>query len=142
MGSYAKPYEFKFNIRQFLGVPKNYEILIIQGGATMLFSLLAQNFNFDKRSARYLISGFWSKLAAKNASTIREISQIKIKEENQLSFSLAESRNWAYFHYVMNETVDGVTMNDTFKLGCPVICDASSSLFGKKINIKIKLNEK
>ena len=59
---------FRDDIRQFLEVPKNYEVLIMQGGATMLFALLAQNFRFDKRPASYLISGFWSKLAAKNAS--------------------------------------------------------------------------
>lgn len=126
---------FRDDIRQFLEVPKNYEVLIMQGGATMLFALLAQNFRFDKRPASYLISGFWSKLAAKNASNIRDICKINTIEDEPISFNFSNSKDWAYFHYVMNETVDGVLINDLFELDCPVICDASSALFGKKINI-------
>ena len=127
--------EFKDKLRCFLDVPDNYEVLIVQGGATLTFSLLAQNLSNDKRTAKYLISGFWSNLAARNASKIRNISKEIMGGNLMPSFRDSLSNQWSYFHYVMNETVNGFLINEDFNFDCPVICDASSSLFGSLIDI-------
>ena len=127
--------KFKEQLRCFLNVPNTHEVLIVQGGATLTFSLLAQNFSHDSRVAQYLVSGFWSNLAAENASKIKNISIADIKGNIKSLFKNSSSKEWSYFHYVMNETVNGFFIDDEFELDCPIICDASSSLFGNVIDI-------
>src|SRR5882762_1843491 len=54
-------------IRELMGVPDNYHVLFLQGGASLQFSMLAMNFLPADGSADYVITGSWGKKALKEA---------------------------------------------------------------------------
>lgn len=126
--------EFKLEIRDFLNIPDTHELLVFQGGATLQFALIAENLKKIKGKPNYVVSGFWSSLAAKNASKIREITEIDIRCQNGLDAAKIDIVNESYIHFVMNETVDGINLENIFDSKNLIICDASSCLFGKKID--------
>src|SRR3970282_2774654 len=55
------------DIRRLAGVPANYRILFLQGGASMQFSMVPMNLLPEGRTADYLVTGSWSQKAAKEA---------------------------------------------------------------------------
>ena len=126
--------EFKLEIKDFLNIPDTHEILVFQGGATLQFALIADNLKKIKGKPNYIVSGFWSSLAAKNASKIREINEIDIRCQNGLDTVKINIANESYIHFVMNETVDGINLENNFNSKNLIVCDASSCLFGKKID--------
>src|ERR687886_334995 len=54
-------------LRELLGVPENYHVLFLQGGASLQFSMVPMNFLPEGGSADYIITGSWGKKALKEA---------------------------------------------------------------------------
>ena len=54
-------------LRELLGIPSNYQILFLQGGASLQFSMIPMNFLPAEGSADYVITGSWGKKALKEA---------------------------------------------------------------------------
>src|SRR6195256_6570871 len=54
-------------LRQLLGIPDNYHVLFLQGGASLQFSMVPMNFLPAGASADYVITGSWGKKALKEA---------------------------------------------------------------------------
>lgn len=129
-------------IRDLLAVPDNYKILFLQGGAALQFSMVPMNFLSGRGSADYIVTGAWGKKAAVEARKIGGVNVVhssetdgftSVPEQSELSFSpLAR-----YIHYVSNETIDGVEFKyDLDGCGTPVVCDASSNILSKPIDIE------
>ena len=92
--------------------------------------------------ANYLISGVWSKAAAKEAS---KLCQVNIVEDSEsVSYARVNSDSWNvsadadFFHYIDNETGDGMEIFelpfDKIPASQPIVCDMSSSLLTKPID--------
>lgn len=128
-------------LRSLLNVPPNYRILFLQGGASLQFSMVPMNF-LDGGSADYVITGTWSEKARARAadfgtaavahSTAADgYSAVPTQEE------LRFSPDAKYIHYASNETIDGVEFGyDLDGYGIPVVCDASSNILSKPIDIE------
>src|SRR5512133_3059933 len=58
------------DLRELLGIPANYKILFVQGGATLQFAMIPMNFRPAGSSADYIVTGAWSKTAMKEASKL------------------------------------------------------------------------
>src|SRR5436190_21548976 len=54
-------------LRDLLGIPKDYLVLFLQGGASLLFSMVPMNFLSLDASADYIVTGNWGKKAVKEA---------------------------------------------------------------------------
>ncbi|MEP6901782.1 MAG: 3-phosphoserine/phosphohydroxythreonine transaminase [Actinomycetota bacterium] len=127
-------------IRELLQVPENYKILFLQGGASLQFSMIPMN--FLKNSADYIVTGAWGEKAVKEAKKCGAVNVIfSTKEESFRSVppqdELNFSQNADYIHYCSNETIDGVEFKyDLDGKGIPVICDASSNILSKPIDIE------
>ncbi len=129
-------------IRDLLRVPDNYKILFLQGGATLQFSMVPMNFLGRDQTADYIVTGAWGAKAlheAKkcgNAKTIHSTEDAgftTIPEQEELRFT----ENAEYIHYVSNETIDGVEFKyDLDGGGIPIICDASSNILSKPIDVE------
>jgi phosphoserine aminotransferase len=129
-------------IRELLAVPANYKILFLQGGATLQFSMVPMNLLPSDGSADHIVTGTWGQKAAKEASRFGKTNIIfdggtggfsTVPVQDELSFD----QNTAYIHYTSNETVDGVEFKyDLDGHGTPVICDASSNILSKPIDIE------
>jgi phosphoserine aminotransferase len=126
-------------IRELLNVPENYRILFLQGGASMQFSMVPMN--FLQTSADYIVTGAWGKKAVKEANRCGSVNVVfnsedsgfrSIPEQDDLTFD----PNADYIHYASNETIDGVEFNyDVEGAGVPVVCDSSSNILSKPIDI-------
>lgn len=132
----------KSGLRQHLGIPGNYQILFLQGGASLQFSMIPINFLGADKTADYIVTGAWGKKALKEAK--REGNAIDIYNSEDSGFKsvpsgdqLTYSENAEYIHYTSNETIEGVEFKrDLDGGGIPVICDMSSNILSKKLDVE------
>lgn len=128
-------------LRSLLGVPENYRILFLQGGASLQFSMVPMNL-LAGGLADYVITGTWGEKAATQAGHFGTVNRIgsardahpgRVPGRDELRFS----REARYVHYVSNETIDGVEFPyDLDGQGLPVVCDASSNILSKPIDME------
>ena len=129
-------------IRDLLNVPENYKILFLQGGASLQFSMIPLNFLGKNETADYVVTGAWGTKAIKEAKRCGNANAIfsttdegfkSIPSQEELNFS----KNARYVHYTSNETIEGVEFKyDLDGKDVPVICDASSNILSKPIDVE------
>src|SRR5690606_5030822 len=115
--------------------------LFMSGGASLQFSLIPMNLLTDGGHAAYVTTGAWSEKALAEAKKLGNAVEVFTTAENgyksvprpqQIEFG-GESD---YVHYCSNETIHGVEFDYDLSAGSvPVICDASSNILSKPINI-------
>jgi phosphoserine aminotransferase len=122
-----------------LKIPSDYQVLFLQGGATLQFSMVPMNFS-SQRVADYVLSGSWSKKAVHEASKITDINIVTSSESsnfnnvpNEESWSCSE--NAAYLHYVANETIQGNALHFPPAIDVPLISDMSSVILSEQIDV-------
>lgn len=131
----------KQGIRELLNIPENYQILFLQGGATLQFSMIPMNFLGRDETADYITTGVWGLKALKEAKRCGNAKEIfstqstgfkSVPAQEEIRFS----ENANYIHYCSNETIDGVEFKYDLDGGnIPVICDASSNILSKPIDV-------
>jgi len=122
-----------------LNIPSDYQVLFLQGGATLQFSMLPMNFGF-KGIADYVLSGSWSKKAINEASKITNINIVASSESSNFDHVPNEetwkcSENSAYLHYVANETIQGNALHAPPSTKTPLIADMSSVILSEPIDV-------
>ncbi len=129
--------------RRLAGIPDDYEVLFVQGGASLQFSMVPMNLLPAGRTADYLVTGVWSEKAVKEAQllgTVHEAASGKsskftrIPEQGEIKYST----NPAYVHFTSNNTIYGTQWRHEpgTPAGVPLICDASSDIFSRPIDIR------
>jgi phosphoserine aminotransferase len=129
-------------IRSLLKIPANYKILFLQGGATLQFSMVPMNLLPADGFAHYVITGSWGVKAQGEAARYGTVDTTfsgqngdfrTVPSQDELQFD----PNAAYAHYTSNETIDGVEFKyDLDAGGVPVVCDASSNILSKPVDIE------
>lgn len=128
-------------IRELLGLPANYRVLFTYGGATMQFSMVPMNL-LAGGHADYITTGAWSEKAVAEARRFGRVNEIfSTKGSGFRSVPADEdivvSAGAAYVHYCSNETIDGVEFPyDLDAGGTPVVCDASSNILSRPIDVE------
>ncbi len=128
------------DLRELLGVPGNYQVLFLQGGASAQFSIVPMNLAAAASSADYVNTGYWSQKAIKEAERYVRVHvaadvgapYAKVPPQDALQFS----GRAAYVHYTPNETIGGVEFGyvpDTH--GVPLVADMSSSILARPIDV-------
>lgn len=126
--------ELEQNIRQLMGLPDSTRVLMMQGGATQQFSMLPMNLLRHGESADYIHSGYWSGKAIHEAEKSGNINHAWSGKADAFSrlptdAELNLSPEAAYFHYISNETVEGLQFHRVLgREDVPRICDMSSDL--------------
>ncbi len=130
------------DLRDLLNVPDNYRVLFCHGGGRGQFSAVPLNLLPAGKSADYIVSGSWSKAAAKEAVNHGDIKVIDIVKKVEGSTQVVSCSDWplnpdaAYVHYCPNETVDGIELYTVPETnGVPLIADMSSTILSRKIDI-------
>ena len=129
-------------LRELLLVPDTYRILFLQGGAAFQFSMIPLNFLPAGRIADYVVTGTWGKKAVAEARRCGNVNVVYSSEDSGFRsvpdpLELRFSRDAEYVHYTSNETIDGVEFKyDLDAAGIPVVCDASSNILSKPIDIE------
>ncbi len=122
-----------------LEIPSDYQVLFLQGGATLQFSMIPMNFGSNK-IADYVLSGSWSKKAINEASKIMDINIITSSESSNFNH-VPDADSWncsehaAYLHYVSNETIQGNALHTPPATKAPLIADMSSAILSEQIDV-------
>jgi len=133
--------EAKALLKSTLAVPDSHEILFLQGGASMQFSMVPLNLIGKTGKADYAITGNFSKLAAKEAKRYGEILIAANTEDKNNTYiprqaDLKLSDDASYFHYCSNNTIYGTEWDYVPETGdVPLVCDMSSNILSKPIDV-------
>lgn len=129
-------------LRELLNVPQNYQILFLQGGASLQFSMVPINFLAKDGSADYVITGAWGEKALIEAKRCGHAEAVystagsgyrSVPSDGEI----AARPDAAYIHYTSNETIEGVEFDHDLDGGnVPVVCDASSNILSKPIDVE------
>ena len=124
-------------VRELLKVPVDYSILFLQGGASTQFSMVP--LNFLKCKASYLDTGYFALKAIKEAQFYGETEVVASSVEAAYSyipeFEKIDPKS-DYLHCTSNNTIEGTEMFSFPKLGVPLVCDMSSDIFSREINVR------
>jgi phosphoserine aminotransferase len=130
------------NLRKLMNIPDNYKVLFCHGGGRGQFSAVPLNLLKEGQPADYIITGSWSKAAAKEAKNYGEINIIDAIESINDKKSVLEDNKWSlnpnasYVHYCPNETVDGIEIfNIPETNGVPLVADLSSTILSREIDV-------
>ena len=132
----------KANVRELLNLPENYKILFLQGGALTQFAMLPMNIIRNTgKSGDYVVTGNWSKKAASEARTQGQVNVIwDGKEEGYVrkpsDAELKTTPGAAYCYICANETIEGIQYPREPNVDLPLICDASSEIFSRPVDIQ------
>ncbi|MEK6749095.1 MAG: 3-phosphoserine/phosphohydroxythreonine transaminase [Pseudomonadota bacterium] len=129
------------DLREVLGIPNNYKVLFLQGGASSQFAMVPMNLLRGKRKADYINTGSWSKKAIEEAKRYCEVNiAASSKDTNfthvppQAQWKLATDA--AYVHYCPNETIGGVEFHWLPQTGdIPLVADMSSTLLSRPVDV-------
>ena len=128
--------------RKLAGIPDDYAVLFLQGGASLQFSMIPMNFLTPDRTADYLVTGSWSEKALKEAQFCGKTHVACTSKDanfNYIPDSCSYSENPHYVHFTSNNTIFG-TQFATEPTGFPssafLVCDASSDLFSRPIDVR------
>src|SRR5688572_11468598 len=129
------------DLRELHGIPSNYKIMFLQGGATLQFAMVPMNLRPAGASADYIVTGTWSKTAVKEAKKLGSVHLSANTEAdgfNYLPDKLDLDPKAAYLHFTSNETIHGVEYftEPTPLDGVPLFCDSSSDFISHPVDIK------
>ncbi|HKG61994.1 MAG TPA: 3-phosphoserine/phosphohydroxythreonine transaminase [Pyrinomonadaceae bacterium] len=129
------------SLRDLLKIPSNYQILFLQGGASLQFSMVPMNFLPADGSADYVITGSWGKKALKEAkkagavnvaATMADGGFTRVPSRDEMSLS----PHAAYVHITSNETIEGVQWKREPNVGdVPLVVDSSSDILSRELDV-------
>jgi phosphoserine aminotransferase len=131
----------KLGIKQLLNIGDNYEILFLQGGASLQFSMVPMNLMPPMNKADYIVHGSWGKKAVKEAKKVGTVNIAATTEADKFKRipkqeELKLNSEASYVHFTSNETIEGVQWHKEPEVGnVPLVCDASSDILHKKIDV-------
>jgi phosphoserine aminotransferase len=126
-------------VRSLLGVPDNYSVMFLQGGATLQFAMIPMNLLKDSGGkADYVNTGSWAKKAIKEAKLFGTVNIAGSSEDKNFCYipQARLSSDAVYVHITSNETIGGIqyhTFPDTGEI--PLIADMSSDIFSRRLEV-------
>lgn len=131
----------KTRLQRLLNAGDDYDILFLQGGARLQFSMVAENLLRGRPApAQYLVTGSWGKKAVEEAKKAGEVQVVfDAKETNydrlpDLS-ELGLADDASYVHMTSNETIQGVQFSGDPEIAAPLVCDSSSDFLYRPYDI-------
>ncbi|HKY01935.1 MAG TPA: 3-phosphoserine/phosphohydroxythreonine transaminase [Burkholderiales bacterium] len=130
------------DLRELLNIPKHYQALFLQGGATLQFGMLPLNLMPEGGNADYVNTGEWSKKAIKEAQKFGSVNVVASSEDKNFSYAPSQD-TWkplnpsaAYVHYTPNETIGGVEFQWIPQTGdVPLVADMSSTVMSRPVDV-------
>ncbi len=128
-------------VRELLGVPANYKVLFMQGGAIGENAIVPMNLIGKHGKADYVITGDWSKRSAKEAKSYGQVNIAASGESGNFT-AIPKQAEWkldpqaSYLHICSNETIGGVEYHWTPDTGgVPLVADMSSNIMSRPVDV-------
>ena len=129
--------------RDLAGIPDQYRVLFLQGGASLQFSMVPMNLLPRDRTADYLLTGVWAQKAVKEAKILGAKVHVAASSE-RTNFDripqpseIAYSERPAYVHLTTNNTIYGTQWKSEPEVpaGVPLVADTSSDMYSRPIDV-------
>jgi phosphoserine aminotransferase len=128
-------------LRELLGVPANYRVLFMQGGAIGENAIVPMNLIGKSGKADYVSTGDWSKKSIKEAKTYGKVNIAASGEASNFT-AIPKQSEWkldpdaSYVHICSNETIGGVEYHWTPDTGAvPLVADMSSNILSRPVEV-------
>jgi phosphoserine aminotransferase len=129
--------------RDLAGIPANYQVLFLQGGASLQFSMVPMNLLPADRTADYLLTGVWAQKAVKEAKMLGAKVHLAASSESTnfdripKASEIKYSEQPAYVHLTTNNTIYGTQWRSepAVPAGVPLIADTSSDMYSRPIDV-------
>ena len=125
-------------VSEILQLKPSQKVLFLGGGASSQFFMTAMNLLPENKTAVYIDTGTWSHKAIKEARQFGNVEVVASSEQDKFryipkDYSLPE--NTHYLHYTSNNTVYGTQFQEQPTANVPLVCDMSSDIFSKPIDL-------
>ena len=124
-------------IRELMGVPENYEVLLVQGGASTQFAAIPMNL-LSSGKADYVVTGNFAKKAYKEALKYGDIHVAGSSEADKFTYIPKELdiRDDAEYLYIcQNNTIFGTRYNKLPECKMPLVADVSSNILSEEMDV-------
>jgi phosphoserine aminotransferase len=125
-------------VKELFNVPEGYSVLFLQGGASTQFALAPYNLLPEGGKAAYVETGVWANKALKEAKYFGEVQVVATSKEANFTYIPKDFEipaDAAYIHITSNNTIYGTQLQEFFKSPIPVVCDMSSDIFSRVVNV-------
>ena len=127
--------------RRLLDLRDDFEVLFIQGGASLQFCMIPMNLNLEGHPVDYINTGTWSTKAIKEAEIQgRDVRVIASSEDKNFSYipnNFTIDEDAAYLHITSNNTIKGTQWADFPQAGSvPLVCDMSSDFMSRAFDVR------
>jgi len=129
------------DIRTLAGMPSNYKVLFLQGGASLQFSMVPMNLLTPGATADYIDAGSWGEKAIKEAKRVGNVNiaastkadaYTRVPKQHELKLTPGA----AYVHITSNNTIEGTELKELPDAGgAPLVSDSSSDMFSRPIDV-------
>jgi len=128
-------------LREVMGIPANFKVLFLQGGASLQFAMVPMNLMVKNKKADYVNTGAWAKKAISEAKKFGAVKVVASSEDKNFTYipelnSSEFSNDADYLHITTNNTIFGTRYTkfpDTGKV--PLVADMSSNILSEKIDV-------
>lgn len=134
--------EAEQDLRKLMGIPSNYKVLFLQGGATLQFAMIPMNLRKPGTSADYIVTGSWSKSAMKEAQKLGPTGISYTGEADNFNrlprqAELKLDPGASYLYFTSNETIHGVEFDQEPETpaGVPLFVDTSSDFISRPMDV-------
>lgn len=135
--------EAEADLREIAGIPDNYSVLFLQGGASTQFAMIPMNLMVDGKPALYSDTGAWAAKAVKEAKLFGDTRVVFSGKADNYS-TIAPASEWegmaqdaAYLYICSNNTIFGTQYHDFPEIdGVPLIADMSSDILCRPFDVK------
>ena len=128
-------------LREVMGIPDNYKVLFLQGGASSQFAMVPLNLMTGSGKADFVITGQWANKAYKEAARYGDAHVVASSQDKTYSYipkldPATFTKDADYFHICMNNTIYGTrdtTLPDTGDV--PLVADVSSCILSEPLDV-------
>ena len=125
-------------VKELLKVPSGYSVLLLQGGASLQFSMVPMNLLPDGATASYLDTGVWASKAIKEVKNFGHAHIVASSKDANYTFIPKDFEipsDSVYFHYTSNNTIYGTELFSVPNTRVPIVCDMSSDIMSRPADV-------
>ena len=128
-------------LRRLLSIPDAYAVLFLAGGATTQFAQVPLNLASTGCPGAYIVDGSWSKKAFAIAQRLG-LAHLAANSGDSGFKTIPQKDEWdlegdyAYLHYVSNETISGVQFQQPPESALPLVSDMSSDILSRPVDVE------
>lgn len=125
-------------VKELLGAPDRYQVVFLGGGASLGFHMVPLNYMKIGGKAAYANTGEWASRAIKESKLVGETLVVASSEDKNFNYipkGFTIPTDADYFHFTSNNTIFGTQYKQFPKSPVPLICDMSSDIFSRPVNV-------